>query len=92
MLKGDACASCHEGEEAARGQAIVMGEKLEPHPIAGKQATVDLNVQAACDGENACFRFQWKTHNDFPGTAHPLWRFDGKDWKVVGNPRLDKEV
>lgn len=92
VIQGDSCVSCHEGEEEDMGQVIVSGEKLEPHPIEGKQAAIDLNVQAAYDSENAYFRFQWKTRNNFPGTAHPHWRFDGKDWKVMGWPRLDKNV
>ena len=92
VIQGDSCISCHEGEEEEMGGVIVSGEKLEPHPIDGKQAIVDLNVQAAYDNENAYFRFQWKTRNAFPGTAHPHWRFDGKDWKVMGWPRLHKKV
>jgi len=92
VIEGDACTSCHEGEEQDMGQVLVSGEKLEPHPIEGKQAVIDLGVQAAYDGENAYFRFQWKTRNDFPGIAHPHWRFDGQEWKVIGWPRLDEEV
>jgi hypothetical protein len=92
VIEGDSCVSCHEGEEADIGQVIVTGEKLEPHPIDGKQAVIDLDVQVAYDDENAYFRFQWKTRNDFPGIAHPHWRFDGQEWKVIGWPRLDKKV
>ena len=92
VIEGDSCVSCHEGEEADMGAVIVSGEKLEPHPIEGKQAVIDLYVQAAYDGEDAYFRFQWKTRNDFPGIAHPHWRFDGQDWKQIGWPRLHKMV
>lgn len=92
VIAGDSCISCHEGEEADMGKVMLSGEKLEPHPIEGKQPVIDLNVQAAYDGENAYFRFQWKTRNGFPGTAHPHWRFDGQDWKVMGWPRLHKKV
>jgi len=92
VIEGDSCVSCHEGEEADMGGVIVSGEKLEPHPIEGKQAVIDLDVQAAYDGEDAYFRFQWKTRNDFPGIAHPHWRFDGQDWKQIGWPRLHKMV
>ncbi len=91
-LQGDSCVSCHEGEEEEIGQATVSGEKLEPHPIEGKQAVIDLAVQAAHDSENLYFRFQWKTRNPFPGTAHPHWRFDGKEWKAMGWPRLNSLV
>ena len=79
-LKGEACISCHEGEEADLGQLIVSGERLEPHPIEGKQAVIDLAVQAAHDSDNLYFRFQWKTRNAFPGSAHPHWAFDGTAW------------
>ncbi len=90
--QGDSCISCHEGEEAEIGELIVSGERLEPHPIDGKQAVIDLAVQAAHDAENLYMRFQWKTRNAFPGTAHPHWRFDGTDWKQIGWPRLHSKV
>jgi len=90
--KGKPCATCHKGKEAKMGGDIVAGGKLEPHPVAGKQPTIDLAVQAAYDDQNAYFRFQWKTRNDFPGSAHPHWRFDGKEWKGYGSPRLAEKV
>jgi hypothetical protein len=90
--QGDSCVSCHEGEEQELGQLIVSGERLEPHPIEGKPAVIDLGVQAAHDSDNLYLRFQWKTQNPFPGSAHPQWRFDGKEWKVMGWPRLHKKV
>lgn len=90
--EGDACTSCHEGEDAELGEAIVGGGRLEPHPIEGKQAVIDLAVQAAHDDENLYLRAQWKTRNDFPGSAHPHWRFDGTEWKQIGWPRLHKKV
>ena len=89
---GGACLTCHKGKEEKMGADIVGGGKLEPHPIAGKQPFVDLAVQAAYDDQNAYFRFQWKTRNTFPGSAHPHWRFDGKEWKAYGSPRLHKNV
>ena len=90
--QGDSCVSCHEGEEAELGAATVAGGRLEPHPIDGKQAVIDLAVQAAHDAENLYMRVQWKTRNPFPGSAHPHWRFDGTEWKVMGWPRLHKKV
>ncbi len=89
---GGACITCHKDKEEKMGAAIVGGDKLEPHPIEGKQATIDLAVQAAHDNENLYFRFQWKTRNPHPGSAHPHRRFDGKDWKGIGWPRLHKKV
>jgi hypothetical protein len=91
-LKGMACLACHKGKEAKIGENIVTGKILEPHPIAGKQPVIDLAVQAAYDDENAYLRFQWKTRNDYPGSAHPHWRYDGKEWKGYGSPRLHKNV
>ncbi len=90
--QGDSCISCHEDEEQEIGALIVSGERLEPHPIAGKQAVIDLAVQAAHDEENLYFRFQWATRNPYPGTAHPHWRFEGGEWKALGWPRLHKKV
>jgi len=91
-IQGDSCVSCHEDEEQEIGEKMVSGERLEPHPIKGKQAVVNLGVQAAHDAENLYFRFQWKTKNPFPGNAHPHWRFDGKAWKAFGWPQLHKKV
>jgi hypothetical protein len=91
-IKGEACTSCHEDEEAELGQITVSGDRLEPHPIEGKQAVIDLGVQVAHDSENLYFRYQWKTRNAFPGSAHPHWIYDGKDWNVMGWPRLHKNV
>ncbi|MEE8392864.1 MAG: ethylbenzene dehydrogenase-related protein, partial [Rhodospirillales bacterium] len=91
-IKGDSCISCHEGEEEEIGELIVSGERLEPHPIKGKQAVIGLAVQAAHDDENLYMRFQWKTRNPLPGSAHPHWRYDGNDWKAMGWPRLHKKV
>ena len=91
-IKGEACVSCHEDEEGELGQTLVSGDRLEPHPIDGKQAVIDLGVQVAHDSENLYFRYQWKTRNEFPGSAHPHWIYDGKDWKVMGWPRLHKNV
>ncbi len=92
VAKGDACLSCHEGEEADIGKKIASGQRLEPAKLAGKQGVIDLKVQAAYDDKNLYWRFEWKTKNAFPGSAYPFYRFDGKEWKKYGQPRLDKEV
>ncbi len=90
--KGDSCISCHEDEEQEIGELIVSGQRLEPNPIEGKQAVIDLAVQAAHDSDNLYFRFQWKTRNPYPGSAHPHWQYDGKEWKALGWPQLHKKV
>ena len=61
--QGDSGVSGHEGEEAEIGALLVSGDLLEPHPIDGKQAVIDLAVQAAHDDENLYLRFQWETRN-----------------------------
>ncbi len=92
--RGDACVSCHDDpkEEQMQGNKIMKGHPLEPNPVKGKNGHVDLNVQVAYDEKNAYFRFQWKTNNPYPGTEHQYLRFDGKEWKVYGFPKLDKVV
>jgi len=92
VAAGKACRSCHDGEEKDMGEDLVKGGPLEPMPVKGKDGFKELKVQVAYDAKNAYLRFQWKTLNDFPGIAHPYYRFDGKEWKGYGNPKLDKVV
>ena len=89
---GQACVRCHEGEEKDLGAALVKGGPLEPTPVKGKPGAVDLKVQAAYDAKNAYLRFQWRTAADRAGSNYPSYRFDGKEWKVHGYPKLDKVV
>jgi hypothetical protein len=92
-VKADAaCVTCHAGKEKALGEKIVKGGPLEPTPVKGKNGSVELKFQAAYDAKNAYFRFQWATAAKSPGTEYPYYRFDGKDWKVYGHPKLDKVV
>jgi len=93
-LRGDSCVSCHDEQDAEKdmGNKIVKGGRLEPTPVKGKNGYVKLNVQAAYDDKNAYLRFQWKTNNPYAGTEHQYLRFDGKEWKVWGFPKLDKVV
>jgi hypothetical protein len=92
VIAGNACTKCHTGEEKAKGEAIVKGGPLEPMPVKGKNGSVDLMFQTAYDAKNAYLRFQWKTLNPYPGSEHQYLRFDGKEWKVYGYPKLDKAV
>lgn len=89
---GEACISCHEGEEAELGNSIVAGGELEPTPIKGKNGFVDLNVQAAYDAKNIYWRFQWKTNMNRAGQMHDYMRFDGTNWAFYGGPRSDDKV
>jgi len=93
VQRGDSCTKCHDepGEERTMGNKLVKGNPIEPTPVKGKNGYVELSVQAAYDDKNAYFRYQWKT-NGKPGIEYPYYRFDGKEWKVYGGPRLDKVV
>jgi len=94
VAAGRACKSCHDEKDAEKeiGDNLVKGGPLEPTPVAGKNGHIELKVQAVYDAKNAYLRFQWKTANAFPGTEHQYLRFDGKEWKVVGYPKLDQVV
>jgi hypothetical protein len=92
VKNGEACATCHAGQEKAKGDKLVKGGPLEPAPVKGKNGSVDLNLQVAYDDKNAYIRAQWKTQNPYPGNEHQYLRFDGKEWKVYGFPKLDKVV
>ena len=76
VMAGESCASCHEGEEADIGKKTASGERLEPNKLDDKQPVIDLKVQAAYDDKNLYWRFEWKTKNDYPGTAYPFYRFE----------------
>ena len=89
---GMACITCHAGKEKAMGDKLVKAGPLEPMPVKGKNGTVDLKLQVAYDAKNAYLRYQWKTLNPYPGSEHQYLRFDGKEWKVYGFPKLDKVV
>jgi len=94
VQSGAACVSCHDETDAEKelGDMLVKGGRLEPTPVAGKPGHVALKVQAAFDARNAYLRFQWKTANPYPGIEHQYLRFDGREWKVYGYPKLDKIV
>lgn len=92
VAAGGACVACHKGQERKKGDSLVKGGKLEPVAPKGKDGAKDLRVQVAYDNENAYFRFQWKTNAPYPGDAYPMYRFDGKEWKLYGGPRLTKKI
>lgn len=92
VAQGKACLSCHEGDEKDLGNKLVKGGNIEPTPIAGKNGTVDLAVQAAHDAQYLYLRFQWKTQMNREGRMHDYMRFDGKDWKFYGSYRTSEKV
>ncbi len=89
---GGACLTCHKGTEEKLGNKLVKANKLEPTPVESKNGVIQLSFQVAYDKENAYFRTQWKTRNPYPGEAHQFVRFDGKEWKTYGFPKLDAVV
>ena len=89
---GGACLTCHKDTEEKLGNKLVKANKLEPTPVEGKNGVIQLSFQVAYDKENAYFRAQWKTRNNYAGDAHPFVRFDGKEWKTYGFPKLDAVV
>jgi hypothetical protein len=91
---GASCTSCHDEKDAEKdlGNELVKGGRLEPTPVKGKNGYVELGVQAAFDASNLYLRYQWKTNSRQAGTEHQYLRFDGKEWKVWGFPKLDKVV
>ena len=86
--KDGSCMTCHTGTEERLGNKLVKANKLEPTPPAGKNGVVKLDMQVAYDSEFVYFRAQWKTNGKGPGDGYPTYRFDGKDWKPFGAPRL----
>ncbi len=89
---GGACLTCHKDQEEKLGNKLVKANALETSPVEGKNGVIQLAFQVAYDSENAYFRAQWKTRNPYPGEAHPFVRFDGKEWKPYGYPKLDAVV
>jgi hypothetical protein len=89
---GGACLTCHTGSEERLGNKLVKANRLEPMAVEGKNGVVKLEFQVAYDNEYAYFRAKWKTRNPYPGDAHPFVRFDGKEWKPYGYPKLDAVV
>jgi len=90
--QGEACLSCHEGEEADIGNLIVTGDRLEPNPIPGKEGIKELSVQALHDSEYLYFRFQYKSQLDREGRMHNMIRYDGKKWQWYGSHRASSKV
>ena len=89
---GEACETCHKGQEKAKGDKLVKSGALEPMAVQAKQGSVEVKFQAAYDDRNVYFRAQWKGQNPHPGTEYQYYRYNGKEWKVFGGPRLDKDV
>ena len=92
VIKGKRCTTCHKGKEEKKGDNMVSGEVIEPAPIAGKNGSVELSVQAAYDDKNLYWQFSWKTNMDRPGQMHNYMRFDGEKWAMYGGPRSSGKV
>ena len=92
VIGGGACLNCHTGTEEKLGNKLVKANPLEPTPVEGKNGVIQLSFQVAYDNEYAYFRAQWKTRNNYAGDTHQFVRFDGKEWKTYGFPKLDAVV
>ncbi|MEW6690710.1 MAG: ethylbenzene dehydrogenase-related protein, partial [Pseudomonadota bacterium] len=93
LVAGDgACLACHKGAEKKLGANLVKPNKLEPAAVKGKDGYKEVQVKVAYDDKNSYWRFQWKTNSNQPGIEYPYYRFDGRDWKVYGEPALNKAV
>ena len=57
--EGKDCIECHGGEERDIGKKIASGEKLEPKPIKGWPAAIDVNVKFAHDDQRLYVRLEW---------------------------------
>ena len=88
VAQGTSCLTCHNGQEEKLGNKLVAANALEPTAVEGKNGALKLDVQIAYDSDNAYFRFQWRTQANRPGDAYPYYRFDGKEWRPYGQPRL----
>jgi hypothetical protein len=87
VTQGLSCVTCHEGQEAEMGEAIVSGGRLEPDPIDGKVGAIEVTFQAAYDDDNLYMRFQWPTQLDRPGQMHDYIRYTDAGWEFYGGPR-----
>lgn len=76
LRTGDRCSECHAKEVKDMGAKIVSGQKVEPTPITGKRAFVDLRVQAAYDASSLHLRFQWPNGPHTPATFVPGGKMD----------------
>jgi hypothetical protein len=92
VTQGLSCVTCHEGQEAEMGEAIVTGGRLEPDPLDGKVGAIEVTFQAAYDDNNLYMRFQWPTQFDRPGRYHAYRRFDGENWVSYGSHRASSAV
>ncbi len=90
VAEGRSCVSCHEGEEADIGNAIVSGELLEPAPISGKPGTVPLTIQAAYDAEYFYLKASWPAKEAGIFHQYRIYR-DGK-WETYASHRGSQDV
>lgn len=89
---GDRCAFCHLKEVKDMGAKIVSGEKVEPTPIAGKRAFIDVSMQAAHDDENLYFRFTWKNAPHTPAPFVDGGKMDSKHHAKLAVMIAGKEI
>lgn len=92
---GTNCLTCHKGQEAAVGGKLVsgkpvLGQQLEPNPIAGKPGAVKVTAQAAYDQNNLYMKFSWPAKGAGEYHVYAAYR-DGK-WETYADHRSNKDV
>ena len=90
VREGEPCLECHKGEEAAIGDKIVSGKRLEPNPIAGKVGSIKVTLQAAYDSEYLYLRANWPAKN--PGNFHAYVVYRDGNWQDYSSHRADEAV
>jgi len=89
---GKNCLECHEDEEADIGNKLAGGKRLEPTPIAGKDGTKKLTIQAAYDKERIYLKASWPTSLKEAGAFHDYKALKDGKWVTYGSNRTNKDV
>ena len=92
---GTNCLDCHKGAEAAVGGKLVsgkpvLGQKLEPNPVAGKAGTVKVTVQAAYDSQALHMKISWPAKQ--AGAFHEYAVYKNGKWETYGSNRNNADV
>lgn len=89
---GKNCLECHEDEEADIGNKLAAGKRLEPTPIAGKDGTKKLTIQAAYDKERIYLKASWPTSLKEAGAFHDYKALKDGKWVTYGSNRTNTDV
>ncbi|MFU8830651.1 MAG: ethylbenzene dehydrogenase-related protein [Wenzhouxiangella sp.] len=59
MRESRPCLSCHQDEQAAIGNVVASGQRLEPEPLPGMPGTVTLSVRARVASDQLYLHLSW---------------------------------